>query len=184
MIQSLSPPGWDQGGIKTNELDTAKGQIWASPRLQTHFNECVTLFQDFINSKKAATSRMATIASFGTKHQQDHEEMDDDIQPNMSIKDCYYTGKEYSQLSKVKKFGLKVKCQKRGHRTGAKNKVKAKPTTKTTDHGSDRIIKALTKVLEQSHTDKGSSSDADNDDTNNDTPAPRNCTNKALQRKK
>ena len=53
-------------GVKTNELDTAKGQIWASPRLQTHFDECVTLFQDFINNKKTGTSCMATIASLGT----------------------------------------------------------------------------------------------------------------------
>ena len=95
-------------GIKTNELDTAKGQIWASPRLQTHFNECVTIFQDFINNKKTATSHMATIASFGTKRQQDNEETDDDVQPNMSVRDHYYTGKEYSKLSKAKKFGLKV----------------------------------------------------------------------------
>ena len=74
--------------------------------------------------------------------------MDDDVQPDMSIEDRYYTGKEYSQLSKVKKFGLKVKRQKHGHRMGAKNKVKAKPATETTDHASDRIIKALAKVLE------------------------------------
>ena len=57
-------------GIKMNELDMVKGQIWASPRLQTHFNECVTLFQDFSTT---ATSRTATIASIGTKCQQDNE---------------------------------------------------------------------------------------------------------------
>ena len=39
-------------GIKTNELDTAKGQIWASPALQNNFDDCVTLFQDFINIKQ------------------------------------------------------------------------------------------------------------------------------------
>ena len=126
---------------------------------------------------------MATIASFGTKCQWDNEETDDDIQPNMSIEDRYYTGKEYSQLSKVKKFGLKVKCQKRGHRTGAKNRTKAKPATKTNDHASDRIIKALMKVLEQNHTDDVPSLDA-GDDTDNDTPAPKNHTNKVLQCKK
>ena len=114
-----------------NELNTAKGQIWASPRLQTHFDECVTLFQDFINNKKTATSRTATIASFGTKCQWDNEETDKEIQPDMSVEDHYYTGKEYSQLSKAKKIGLTMKHQKHGHRTGAKNKVKAKPATKT-----------------------------------------------------
>ena len=71
--------------IMTNELDTAKGQIWASHRLQTHFDECVTLFQNLINNKETATSCSATIASFGTKPQRDHKEMDDDIQPDMSV---------------------------------------------------------------------------------------------------
>ena len=69
---------------------------------------------------------MATIASFGTKRQQDNKETDGDVQPNMSVKDHYYTGKEYSKLSKAKKFGLKVKFQKRGPRMGSMNKVKAK----------------------------------------------------------
>ena len=55
--------------IKTIELDAAKGQIWASPRLQTHFDECVTLFQDFINNKKMATSHIVTIATLGLKHE-------------------------------------------------------------------------------------------------------------------
>ena len=76
-------------GIKTNELDMAKGQIWASPRLQTHFDECVTLFQDFINNKKTATSCTVTIALIGTKRQRDNKEEDGDIQPDMSIKDRY-----------------------------------------------------------------------------------------------
>ena len=31
--------------IKTNELDTAKGQIWASPLLQNNFDDCVMLFR-------------------------------------------------------------------------------------------------------------------------------------------
>ena len=160
-----------------------KGQIWASPRLQTHFDECVTLFQDFINNKKTATCRMATIASIGTNFQQDNEEVDGDIQPNMSIEDHYYTRKEYSQLSKAKKFSLIVKHQKCGHRTGGKNKGKAKPATKTNDHASDHIIKALTRVLEQNHTYDGSSSDA-GDDADDNTPVPKNQTNKALQCKK
>ena len=161
----------------------AKGQIWAYPRLQTHFGECVTLFQDFINNKKTATSCMATIASISTKCLRDNEEADGDIQPNMSIEDCYYTGREYSQLSKAKKFGLKVKCLRRGHRTGGKNKGKAKPATKTNDPASDGIIKALTKVLEQNHNEEGASLDAGND-ANDNTPVPRNWTNKALQHKK
>ena len=62
---------------------------------------------------------------------------------------------------------------------GFQGQGQSKTATKTTDHAYDRIIKALTKVLEQNHPDKGSSLDADNDDADNDTPAP-----KALQCKK
>ena len=163
-------------GIKTNEFDTAKGKIWASPRLQAHFDECVTLFQDFINNKKTATSHTVTIALVGMKCQQDNEEEGGDIQPDMSIEDRYYTGKEYIQLSKVKKFSLKIKCQKHGHNTGSKNRSKSKHANKTNDQASDQVIKALTKVLEQNDAEEGTSSDADND-----TPAPKNHTNKALQ---
>ena len=163
-------------GIKTKDLDTVKQQIWASSRLQTHVDECVTLFQDFINNKKTATSHMATIASIGTKHQQDNEEADGNIQPDMSVEDHYHTGKEYSQLSKVKKFGLKVKHQKHRHRMGAKNKGKPRPATRTNYQASDQVIKALTKVLDQNQTAEKASSDADDD-----TPVTKTCTNKALQ---
>ena len=81
-------------GIKTNELDTAKGQIWASPTLQNNFDDCVTLFQDFINNKRTATTRTSTIASIGTKQKRDDGE-EADIEPDMSVDDRYYTGKEY-----------------------------------------------------------------------------------------
>ena len=47
-------------GIKTNELDTAKGQIRASLSLQNNFDHYVTLCQDFINNKKTATTQTLT----------------------------------------------------------------------------------------------------------------------------
>ena len=84
-------------GIKTNNLDTAKGQIWASPALQNNFNDCVTLFQDFINNKRTATTRTSTIASIGTKQKQDDGEEGDNepacrlmigITPGRSMPSC------------------------------------------------------------------------------------------------
>ena len=99
-------------GIKTNELDTAKGQIWASPTLQNNFDDCVTLFQDFINNKQTATTRTSTIALIGTKRTRD-EGGGMDTEPDMLVDNRYCTGKEYAMLSKAKKLGLKLKRQKR-----------------------------------------------------------------------
>ena len=109
--------------IKTNELDTAKGQIWASTALQNNFDDCVTLFQDFINNKRTATTRTSTIALIGTKRKRDDGE-GMDIEPDMSVDDRYYTGKEYAMLSKAKKLGLKFNGQKHGHKPGNKGNPK------------------------------------------------------------
>ena len=167
--------------IKTNELDTAKGQIWASPRLQTHFDECVTLFQDFINNKKIATSHTVTIAALSLKCECKEEDAGE-VQPDMSVEDQYYTGKKCSQLSRVKKYGLKLKCQKHGHKP-QKNKKKTKPLdNKSVNPTYKHVIKALTKVLKQSRIGEESSTEEDASDKE---PTPKkNCTNKELQHKK
>ena len=156
----------------------AKGQIWASPRLQTHFDECVTLFQDFINNKKMATSCTVTIDTLSLKHECEEEDAGE-VQPDMSVKDWYYTGKEYSQLSRAKKYGLKLKCQKHGHKPG-KNKTKTKPLdNKSNNPTYECVIKALTKVLEQNGIGEESSTEEDASDNE---PAPKkNHTNRALQ---
>ena len=80
-------------GIKMNKLDTAKGQIWASPTLQNNFDDCLMLFQDFINNERTTTTRTSTIASIGTKRKSD-DINEDDTEPDMSVDDRYYTGKE------------------------------------------------------------------------------------------
>ena len=104
---------------------------------------------------------------------------DGDIQPDMSVEYRYYTGKEYSQLSKAKEFGLNMKCQKCGHRMGGKNKGKPRLATRTDNQASDQVMKAPTKVLEQNLTAEEASLDTDDD-----TPVPKNHTDKALQCKK
>ena len=164
-------------GIKTNELDTAKGQVWASPSLQNNFDDCLTLYQDFINNKKTAMTRTSTITSIGTKLKHDVHVEDGDVEPDMSVDDRYYTGKEYAKLSKAKKSGLKLKRQKRSHKPANKNKPKAmlKPTTE--DQVTTCIIKALSKII----VDKGQSDDEDanaRDTSDANTP---NQGNKALQ---
>ena len=179
-------------GIKTNELDTAKGQIWASPTLQTNFDNCVTLLQDFINNKKTATTQTSTIASIGTKRKS-NDINQDDAEPNLSVDDRYYMGKEYAKLSKAEKLGLKLKRQRRGHKSGNMgnnkpgnmgNKGRPRAAQKPTndDRATMHIIKALSRLLaEGEQEDDDITSEANTDvGTNN----PSNRSNKALQRRK
>ena len=182
-----SAPGVVDGILsKTNELDTAKGQIWASPTLQNNFDDCVTLFQDFINNKRTATTRTSTIASIGTKRMRE-EGGGMDTEPDMLVDNRYYTGKEYAMLSKAKKLGLKLKRQKRGHKPGNKGKPRAAPKPTVGDRAMTRIVKALSKLIAAN----GQSEDEDNNDidpigptdTATDTNAS-NRANKALQRRK
>ena len=154
ILQSLGYAGIDEwskvrhllDGIKTNELDTAKGQIWASPALQNNFDDCITLFQDFINNKQTATTHTSTIASIGTKRKRDDGE-EADSNPDMLVDDQYFTGKEYAKLSKAKKLGLKLKRQKHGHKPGNKSKPRTTPKPTVGDQATMRIIKALSKII-------------------------------------
>ena len=119
----------------------------------------------------------STVASIGTKQKHDVHVEDGDVEPDMSVDDCYYTGKEYAKLSKAKKFGLKLKRQKHSHKPGNKNKPKAtlKPTTE--DRATTRIIKALSKIIvEGRQSDDEDANDMDTTDTNT-----LNWANKALQ---
>ena len=179
-------------GIKTNELDTAKGQIWASPALQTNFDDCVMLFQDFINNKKTATTRTSTIASIGTKRKSEDIEQDN-TEPDMTVDDRYYTGQEYAKLSKAKKLGLKLKRQRRGHKPrnmgknkpgNSGNKGRPRAAQKTTSNAmtTTRIIKVLSWLLaEGEHEDDNTTSETNPDTGTND---PSNRSNKALQWRK
>ena len=179
-------------GIKTNELDTAKGQIWASPALQTNFDDCATLFQDFINNKKTATTRTSTIASIGTKRKSDDIEQDD-TEPDLSVDDRYYMGQEYAKLSKAKKLGLKLKCQRRGHKLsnmgnnkpgnpGNKGQPRAAPKPTNNKRATMRIIKALSRLLTKGEHEDDDTMSETNPDTG--TNNSSNWSNKALQRRK
>ena len=151
-------------GIKTNELDTVKGQIWASPMLQNNFDGCVTHFHDFINNKRTATTWTSSIASIGTKRKSD-DINEDNTEPNMSVDDRYYTGKEYAKLSKAKKLGLKLKPQKHSRKPGNKgNRSRPRTTPKPTtdDWAMTRIIKALSQLIaEGGQEEDKATSDAD-----------------------
>ena len=174
--------------IKTNDLDTAKGQIWASPTLQNNFDDCIMLFQDFINNKRTATTRTSTIASIGTERKSD-DINEDDTEPDMSVDDRYYTGKEYAKFSKAKKLGLKLKRQKHSHKPGNKgNRGRPRTTPKPTndDRATMRIIKALSRLIAKGGQEEDSAtSDADHmDPVNAGTNNTSNQANKALQRHK
>ena len=176
-------------GIKTNELDTVKGQIWASPTLQNSFDDCVTLFQDFINNKRIATTRTSTIASIGTKRKLDDTNMDD-TEPDMSVDDRYYTSQEYAKLSKAKKLGLKLKCQKHGHKPGNKgnrSRPRTMPKPMNNDRATTRIIKALSWLIAEGGQDDDDDATCDAAHTNHPdmgTDSTSNQANKALQWRK
>ena len=119
----------------------------------------------------------STIASTGTKWKRDVYVEDGDVEPDMSVEDCYYTGKEYAKLSKAKKFGLKLKRQKRSHKPGNKNKPKATSKPMTEDQVTTCIIKALSKII----VDGGQSDDEDTNDMDTTDANTLNQANKALQ---
>ena len=176
-------------GIKTNELDTVKGQIWASPTLQNSFDDCVTLFQDFINNKRIATTRTSTIASIGTKRKLDDTNMDD-TEPDMSVDDRYYTSQEYAKLSKAKKLVLKLKHQKCGHKPGNKgnrSRPRMMPKPMNNDRATTRIIKALSRLIAkggQDDDDDATRDAAHTDHPDMGTDSTSNRANKALQWRK
>ena len=138
----------------------------------------------FINNKQTATTHTSTIASIGTKRKRDNGD-EADIEPDMSVDDRYYTGKEYAMLSKAKKLGLKLKCQKHGHKPRNKGKPRTAPKPMVGDRAMPCIIKALSKLIaaggqaeEENINDTDS---ADHIDTNTNAP---NWANRALQRRK
>ena len=102
------------------------------------------------------------------------------MEPDMSVDDHYYTGKEYAKLSKAKKFGLKLKHQKHGHKPGNKNKPKVTLKPMIEDRATMHIIKALSKII----VDGGQSEDEDTNDMDNTDANTLHWANKALQQRK
>ena len=115
-------------GIKTNKLDTIKGQILASAELRSSFNRSVTLFQDFIRqqtkTKSYSTLMITEVSRADNKRKASGGS-------SGVVEDRYYTKEEYNALNPEQKKTLSLKRAKRGHTLGtASSKVKGlKPKT-------------------------------------------------------
>jgi hypothetical protein len=54
-------------GIRTNELDTVKAQVWSSIALRGDFDACVDLFKTFIQQKASSTTKTLNISGTSTE---------------------------------------------------------------------------------------------------------------------
>ena len=80
-------------GIKTKELDVVRTRILSDAALRNDFDQCVNLYQDFINQRQA-TQREANLSSM-IKEKQDARKKnqiptDDTMDADMTIADRYY----------------------------------------------------------------------------------------------
>lgn len=54
-------------GVRTNELDTVKAQVWSSVALRGDFDACVDLFKTFIQQKASNTTKTLNISNTSTE---------------------------------------------------------------------------------------------------------------------
>lgn len=89
-------------GIKTTELDVCKAQILASPALQQNFDECVTLYKDFLRGRsKDPTLNISELAT---------------TTESEVVEDRYYTRAEYEKLTTKQRDYLRSLRKERGHK--------------------------------------------------------------------
>ena len=176
-------------GIKTTSLDTVKAQILADANMRSDFDACVNLFQDFIK-QSASEPRHANISAMNvgsrghgpsnpSKSNSKTKTDYDNLQPDMSVEDRYYSREEYETLSPSKKKGLSIKRNNRGHKPGQKSSKTVPKKGKTTYQKPKRNISAIHRLEEgdESEDDEEIPMKGANGDENS------NRTNKALVRK-
>jgi hypothetical protein len=192
-------------GIKTTSLDTVKTRIMSEATLRSDFDACVNLFKDFIDQRSSSELREVHIAAVhqgggagGANH--NSQQNWDDVVPDMSVPDRYYTTPEYQKLTLPKRAGLKIKREKRGgppRRGGGKPPEKKRKGNKdklgkqTGIHLSNRSIKALVTAMKDDSTEATTPEDdssSEDEDIAMSPPASKkskkgsNRTNSALQR--
>ena len=178
-------------GIKTNALDSVKTRIYSDEKLRQDFEACVNLFQDFIEQQggsKVVDRYVAAIEAL--KHKQRGSIIPDEMQPDLSIEDRYYTADEYRKLTAKQRLGLRIKREKRGHKSRpGKNKDKDK---KRKLDISKRSIKAIASALQScdiQDQDEEKKKDDSETETESEEQSPKrmkemkNRNNKALSRK-
>ena len=86
-------------GIKMDTLDPVRMKILADAELAIDCVQCICLYLDFIGEIKGE-GKGVQIAAFSSEQE---------VEPDMYVKDCYYTYKEFQQLSPAQKARLKHK---------------------------------------------------------------------------
>jgi hypothetical protein len=56
-------------GMRTDSLDAAKGQIWASHTLRANFEACVDLFKTFLSQQTANSTNAMNVSDLSTDYQ-------------------------------------------------------------------------------------------------------------------
>jgi hypothetical protein len=175
-------------GIKTNKMDTVKTTIMADATLRNDFDRCVNLFKDFIlQTGMSQNVRDANVSALHSGGPSDSGSSNGNrnVEPDMTVEDRYYTSKEYKNLTKEKRLGLKRKREQRGHKSGSKQRGGRK--TLAIDK---RTIKAIaTEIANTVNITDGNNTTDDESDSENEDRRPtkvnkreRNRDNGALQR--
>jgi biotin operon repressor len=153
VAQTLVPHGYgaaDEGtrvrrliaGIRTNSLDTIKGQILSNQILAKDFDKSVSLFKDFIAQTKSmslakvnGTANVVAVGSGGKKRRagkpsgKSNKRRRGNI-ASVQVENRYYTSKEYAKLSNEQKLQLKkIRGPKTGENTGAKRSANVSQVT-------------------------------------------------------
>jgi hypothetical protein len=152
-------------GSKSMTLDTVKTCIMADATLRNDFDACVNLFQDLIEQWSSSEVREVLISAVKT-HGGGGNDSWNDIAPDVSVPDWYYTKPEHAKLSQAKKLGLKKKLEKRGGpppRGISPHQNRKDPREKGIEgsgiHLSNRSIKALVSAMKDDATEATSPED-------------------------
>jgi hypothetical protein len=130
-------------GIKTDKLNTIKGQILGDPSLQTGFNRCVNLFKAYLEQVANDRSQTFNVSRVAVRQDGDQKpkarrdkggkwvknpkdrnrneprKQKADKMAEDNIKDRYYTPQEYAALSPIQRSKLHKLRENRSTRQAA-----------------------------------------------------------------
>ena len=114
-------------GIKTDKLDSVKTRIMSDQVLRNRFDDCVTLFKDFISQSSSLRNPTLEISAFKTDTHPEPARVTKMGMPKRpaesTVEDRYYTKAEYQKLTANQKQAL-FEIRK-GRKKPKKNKEKA-----------------------------------------------------------
>jgi hypothetical protein len=139
-------------GIKTDDYDSVKGTILSSAALRNSFDDCVTLYTDFIAQKKTTQNVTFNVSAFQADADDDEEEDGKTGKTGWTapIQDRYYNNEQYGLFNKAQKAKLhELRLAREGN---GKSSGSGKGRRRGKGGGSDmanlkRQISALTAAL-------------------------------------